>query len=101
MIALAAWFNESVAWLNAIMAAVACVFLARAAGGTTPRMRPAYAAAAVLAAVYSVSYIWLGLNPDRAADWSEIMRPVSLVAWWVGWAGPARASVKLWREQQR
>lgn len=39
---------------------------------------------AVFAACYHVSYWWLLFNPTEAADWSEVMRPVGMVAWFLG-----------------
>jgi hypothetical protein len=99
MIALAAWFNESVVWFNMGGAAFATWSLFQASRGTAPRMRPLYAASCALAAIYTISYVWLGLNPDRSADWSEIMRPISMVTWWVVWTAPSRASLRLWKSR--
>ena len=40
---------------------------------------------AVLAFTYNVSYIWLLTHYDRAADWSQVMRPVGMVSWLIPW----------------
>ena len=39
---------------------------------------------AVFAAAYHVSYWWLLLHPTQAAEWSQTMRPVGMLAWFLG-----------------
>jgi hypothetical protein len=97
MIALAAWFNTAVVWFNCAGASVAAWTLFYAARRALPKMRPVYAAACVLATIYCVSYFWLAFHPTRAADWSEAMRPISMVTWWVVWTAPARTGMKWYR----
>jgi hypothetical protein len=45
---------------------------------------------ALLALIYSVSYVYLFVTDD-VTQWSSTMRGVSLLAWPVAWTGPAIA----------
>ena len=87
-----------VVWANCVGASFAAWTLFHASRKALPQMRPVYAAASMLALIYTVSYIWLAFHPTRAADWSEVMRPISMVTWWLVWTAPARTGMKWWNQ---
>ena len=86
-----------VVWVSVGLSAFAAVACLLAARDGLPEMRWAHAGAGVLASIYCGSYIWLGFHFERAADWSQVMRPVGMVSWTIAWASPALISVHIWR----
>jgi hypothetical protein len=83
------------ALLNAVGAAGACVvnWLAfHRTGFRGPRV--AYAITAVFAAFYSGAYLVLAFVDVVPADWSAMMRGVSVMVWPLVWS--ASAAAKVW-----
>ena len=93
--------TQLVAIISLVLSAGAALMLARAAWHGIPDFRVAFAASAAWAAVYCVSYVWLSMHPQRAADWSAVMRPVGMMSWAVAWALPGAISVRVWSRTQR
>ena len=86
---LGAW-DETIVWLNAAFAFVACAANVRAAARcSTVWTRAMHATIAALAAGYVASYVALELGDLDPAAWSSLMRGVSLVAWLSVWTVPA------------
>lgn len=90
--------DEWIIVVNAVAAAVAfgtnIVYAARTAHRAG---RLLHAAIAVLAAIYSVSYVVLVSTDLQVVTWSSAMRGVSLLAWLIVWIGP---SVERWRTER-
>jgi hypothetical protein len=92
------WFDLSVVWISIGLSATAAVTLFLAVRHGLPEMRPAFASAGILAAIYCGSYVWLAFNFERAREWSTLMRPVGTVSWLVTWTIPAAISMRLYRK---
>lgn len=101
MIAASLFFDLFVIWTNAVLAAIAAVTLLLAARHSFPELRATFAAGGVLASIYTGSYIWLAMNLERAKEWSQLMRPVGMVAWLVAWILPAAISMRVWSKLLR
>lgn len=50
---------------------------------------------ATLALAYVAGYWYLLLNPDDVANWSYVMRAVSLLAWPIAWCAPAVVMIRI------
>ncbi len=91
------WSDLGIIWASIGMSSCAAVAMAIAARHSFPELRPLFAAGSTLATIYAVAYVWLAFHFERAAEWTSVVRPVSLFAWLVVWIMPALASVRLWR----
>ena len=95
MIATSVWFDMFVVWANVGLSAIATVALLMASFRSFPELRASRAAAGVLAAIYCGSFIWLAFNYERSKEWSQLMRPVALLAWVIVWILPPISSMRL------
>ena len=94
-------FNVAIAVINTVLSAAAAITLLLAARHSLPELRPVFAGAGVLASIYCGSYFWLIFNLDRAARWSELIRPVGLLSWPIAWIAPAAISMKLFSKLRK
>lgn len=79
-------FHVAVAVINALAAAGAGTVNVWAAWKTTGWISRIFLGIAGLSFTYMFSYAWLAFHIDAAADWSAVMRPISIISWGVAWA---------------
>lgn len=89
-------FDNFVIWVNMALAMAALHWNVVAARVGIAGMRSARAMVAGLAVLYIAAYLVLVISDVQAAQWSSLMRGVSIVVWLVVWTNPARRSIELW-----
>ena len=80
------WSLVAVSYCNFFLAAVAATVHGWAAYNTSGHLRRMFLTIAGLASFYSISYLWLALNPERVSDWSNALRPIGIFTWVIAWA---------------
>lgn len=79
-------FDLVVIWLNLIAAVGATAANVWAMTVSRWPYRWVFAVSAAMALVFAGGYVWLlGEFPERAQEWSQVMRGVSLLAWVLVW----------------
>ena len=92
----------SIAWLNALMALMACSAHTWAAVVVPLRRERLYhEVVALLSFGYALAYGFLASGVIPPIDWSPFMRGVSLLAWPLVWVVPAIREVVVWREHRK
>lgn len=84
--------------INVVLAAAASGVNLAAAAQFGGRLRTVYAFIGSLAAIYTVSYLVLLSGRVAPADWSAVMRGVSIVVWPVVWTAPAFYTIRARRD---
>lgn len=81
-----------------MIGAASAVFANIALSLVGPReLRRLGAVVATLALAYVGGYGYLLLNTDNVAEWSYVMRAVSLLAWPIAWCAPAVVMIRIAR----
>lgn len=68
--------------LTTVLSVRAAIKLTSWAG--SPWLRLALVISALQSTTYFVSYWWLLNHTDSGASWSEALRPIGALAWWIG-----------------
>ena len=79
------WDQQAVSAANAILAWAAACAHVYAAVKVSGKLRVMFIGIGSLALFYSFAYWWLFFNQSRASDWSDFLRPVSILAWILAW----------------
>lgn len=79
-------FGLAVVIVNALGAFSAAVVNMWAAWRTNGWVSRVFLGIAGLSLTYMFSYAWLSFHMESAADWSAVMRPISIITWGVAWA---------------
>lgn len=79
-------FDLFVVVVNMFGAATAGAVNVWAAWRTTAWISRTFLGIATLSFTYAFSYFWLSFHMDNAAEWSAVMRPISILSWGVAWA---------------
>lgn len=72
--------------VNMVGAAIAGAVNMWAAWRTTAWIGRVFLGIATLSLTYAFSYFWLSFHMDKVAEWSAVMRPISILTWGVAWA---------------
>lgn len=65
-----------------------------------PRLRPLWAATAVVCVVYVAAYVWLMVGDVDRGKWSEQVVGVGIPAWIIGWMAPAILTIHLFNRDR-
>ena len=87
------WFDMVVFALSMLSASAAFAAFAWAFRAGHPALRAVYAAAAIITAIYVVSYPVVLFGWLVPSEWSKYLRPVSLIYWWVALTAPTCGAV--------
>lgn len=90
---------DTVVVMNAVLALIACAVNISGAVVTKGWLRAQFLCVASFALFYSAAYMWLWAYPDRALEWSNVLRPFSIIVWPIAWTAPAWFIIRYLRDE--